>query len=349
MRYSETYATDIQKNIENLDLSGLRGKRILVTGSTGMIGSAIIDLLCCHNQVHQSGIGVYAAARDAQRAKARFEGCWCESMLSILPYEACQEITFSIQPDFIIHAAGNAHPEVYARKPVETMTVNFIGLYHMLEYARTHGTERLLYISSSEIYGKSGKGTPYSENDYGYVELLDPRSCCPASKRAAETLCASYRFEYGTDITIVRPGHIYGPTQTGKDSRASSQFLRMAAAGETIILKSPGRQIRSYCHCMDAASAILTVLAKGENGEAYNLSNRDSVATIREFAQICAQVAGTEIAVETPTAIERAGFNRMENSSLNAEKLESLGWRGVWSLKEGIEESVRELKHLHRG
>ena len=111
--------------------------------------------------------------------------------------------------DYIIHGASNASPAVYAAEPVETMLSNFIGTQNLLNEIRQKKAGRFLYISSSEIYGEKDGTLPYSENSYGFVDILNPRACYPSSKRAAETLCAAYKKEYGVDVVIIRPGHVY--------------------------------------------------------------------------------------------------------------------------------------------
>ena len=213
-----------------------------------------------------------------------------------------------------------------------------------MEYAFLHNVKRVLYISSSEIYGKKTTDGLYNESDYGYIDLLSSRSCYPISKRAAETLCVSFLKEYGCDVVIVRPGHIYGPTQTKEDSRASAQFLREASERKDIVMKSAGMQLRSYCHCLDCATAIFVALLRGETGKAYNISNHDSIVTIRQFAEICSSYVGRQLLFELPSSEEISTYNKMECSALNSKLLEELGWSGTWDLYNGIAESIDRIR-----
>ena len=105
------------------------------------------------------------------------------------------------------------------KEPVETMLSNFLGMKSLLDFAKEYGSKRILYISSSEIYGKKDGDQPYHEGEYGYIDMLNPRNSYSIGKRAAETLCASYADEYGVESVIVRPGHIYGPTASPYDNR----------------------------------------------------------------------------------------------------------------------------------
>ena len=191
------------------------------------------------------------------------------------------------------------------------------------------------------MYGQKKEKRPFFESDYGFVDVLNPRACYPSSKRAAETMCAAYHEEFGVDFVVVRPGHIYGPTITDTDSRASAQFTRKAKAGEDIVMKSAGLQLRSYCYTLDCASAILTVLLKGGCGEAYNISNPQSVVTISELAECMAKAAGVNVVFEQATVQESKSYNMMDNSSLDSSKLEKLGWNGCYNLEKGIVSTIK--------
>ena len=151
----------------------------------------------------------------------------------------------------------------------------------------------------------------------------------------------------GLKITIFRPGHIYGPTAGRSDNRVSSAWAFTAARGEDIVMKSDGAQIRSYCYAPDCASAILKVLFRGEAGHAYNISNPDSIISIREMGEILAKAGGVRLKKETAGAEEKRGFNPMSNSSLESGSLEGLGWRGCFSAEEGLTHTVEILKEVY--
>ena len=178
--------------------------------------------------------------------------------------------------------------------------------------------------------------------------MLNPRNSYSIGKRAAETLCVSYADEYGVEAVIVRPGHIYGPTASPTDNRVASAWSYAAARGEDIVMKSDGSQIRSYCYCLDCASAILTVLLKGANCSAYNISNPKSIVSIKEMAEILSKKAGASIKIELPTEKEQKGFNPMLNSSLDSSNLENLDWKGLFDAQTGFFHTVEILKEkLH--
>lgn len=342
--YSKLYTDSIRKIQDAIpNVEHLRNKKILVTGASGLIGSALIDFLMFLNTKGYS-IKAHAAVRNMEKAHKRFDSYENAHEFNIVEYDAGKAIEFDIDCDFIIHGASNANPSAYSKFPVETMISNFDGMLNLLNYAREHKTSRLLYVSSSEVYGNKKTAEPYCENDYGYVDILNPRACYPSAKRATETLCAAYGAEYGVETVTIRPGHIYGPTSTDEDTRASSQFARDIMHGKDVVMKSAGTQIRSYCYVMDCVSALLTVLINGKTGEAYNISNPDSVCSIREMAEAFANAGGKQVLFEIPTDVEKASYNHMDNSALNAEKLINLGWQGKFRIDEGAKISIAPIK-----
>ena len=112
-------------------------------------------------------------------------------------------------------------------------------------------------------------------------------------------------------------------------------------------MKSDGSQIRSYCYCLDCAAAILKVLLDGESVKAYNISNPDSVITIRKMAELLATVAGISVKIEIPTEKEIKAFNPMSDSSLDGSELLALGWRGLFDAERGFSHTVEILKELY--
>lgn len=129
----------------------------------------------------------------------------------------------------------------------------------------------------------------------GLVDFHMLRNGYTESKRCAEMLVNSYIDEYGIDAVICRLASIYGPTMLLNDSKAHAQFIRNALHGENIALKSKGEQRRTYCYVLDAVSALFMVLSKGEIGEAYNIANENSVASIADVASCCAKIVGTKV------------------------------------------------------
>lgn len=345
---SKTYLNDLRNVVKNTGfLIEFRHKSVFITGGTGLIGSGIIDLLLMANSIKKLNIKVLVATRDISKAKNRFDDFpdrGALDFISYVNYDATKNNHFDFQADYIIHAASNAHPKAFVENPVDTMVSNIDGLKELLDYAKDNNVINILYVSSSEIYGQKKKSEPLREDDYGYLEILNPRNAYASSKRAAETMCVSYYKQYGVRSCIVRPGHIYGPTATENDSRIGSSFAYCVVKGNDIVLKSEGKQLRSYCYVLDCATAILHILIKGKSATAYNISNPNSIISIRELAQLYADEGGVNLKFDLPTESEKSAFNPMDNSSLNSTRLERLGWRGLFDAKVGISHTISALK-----
>lgn len=327
----------------------LKDKSILITGGTGLIGSEIVSRLITIGEAAGEAMNLTLLVRDLSRATERLnkiiESCNLVQV-TLLEGDVCDNTVLTqYNFDYIIHCAGNSHPIAFSKYPVETMKANLMGTMNLLEYVRSQNEKntpvaRMVFLSSGEVYGNapltSDKG--WTEDAAGIVDSMNPRSCYPESKRAAETLCRSYFEEYQVPVVVARLGYIYGAGITADNSRADAQFLWKASAGEPIVMKSKGEQLRSYCYVKDAADAILLLLTKGHDGEAYNVADPNSIRTIREYAQCLADTFDVSVVFELPDAVEKAGYSQMKKEILNPDKLISLGWSPAYSMQEAMEE-----------
>lgn len=335
----KTYKDDI-KQIFHMDLpwEKLSGCNILVTGATGLIGGCLVETLMANPQRDYK---VYASGRNEDRAKKRFEEYYDKGYFHFIKFDVMEPLLSDIQFDFIIHAASGASPSEYAKHPVEVMKSNIRGVANLMEYGLSHGMKRFLYVSSGEIYGE-GDGRVFTEDFSGYVNSTNPRSCYPSSKRAAETLCVSYAAEYGADVVIARLCHVYGPHFTESDNRVYAQFIRNVLRGEDIVMKSTGEQFRSWCYVVDCISALLFILLKGENCQAYNIADESSNISIRELAEMVAGVGGKKVVIDLPNSEERRGFNVVTKSVFSTERLEALGWNTLpQPMKEKMKSTIQ--------
>lgn len=316
----------------------------LITGATGLIGSCIVDTLLYANRELGQSYRIYALGRNRKKLEDRFSYAKNASGLEFVVQDICEPIDSEIEADYIIHAASNADPMSYAKYPAETLLTNIYGTKSVLDYCRKHAHSRVLLTSTFEVYGQNPSTDVYAEDTEGTIALNAVRSCYPESKRCAEVLLRSYIDEYGIDGVIARLCSIYGPTMQPGDSKAHAQFIRNGLENEKIVLKSKGLQKRTYCYVMDAASALFTVLFKGNTGAAYNISNENSVATIAEVAKIVADLCKTEVVFELPDEQEKKGYSKPQNCILNNDKLRQLGWKGQYTLRQGLEETMRIMR-----
>lgn len=318
-----------------------RNSSILITGANGLIASDLVDTLMYFNKEYAINNRIIALCRNKERAQKRFTS-FLDCPLFELEIQDIREFRMEQYVDYIVHAASNAHPRAYAMRPIETMQTNLLGTMRILNYASSEQCKKVVYVSTSEIYGEVPDGMDrFQETEFGCINTLNPRSCYSESKRCAETLCACYAKERGVDISVVRPGYVYGRQITEENSRADAQFLRRVLAKENIIMKSKGEQKRSYCYVMDAVTALLYVMVRGKTGEAYNIANSNSEATIKQFAETMAQIGDVSVEFDLPSEEERSGYSVIKNSLLDDGKLKKLGWKASYDLKQGLTAAIK--------
>lgn len=343
---SGLYRSSLERLCAGIDLDFLQGRTVLITGASGMLGSCLADMLCIWNQQQDAPCKIIAMSRNLEAAARRFEPVWDEDFFSFRAQDVCdQPDGLPDTADYIIHAASHADPVSMAKYPVDTVMANVLGTKNLLDYGLGHGMRRFLYVSSGEVYGQpDADGADFTEDYCGALDLASMRSCYPEGKRAAEVLCQSYISQYGVDAVIVRPCHLFGPTMTGRDSRAASEFLRKAAAGEDIELKSAGLLERSHCYVPDAAAALLLVLKAGERGQAYNIADRQYQMTVRAFAERAAEAGRCGVVYTQPNQLEAKGYARVSRMVLDASKAETLGWKPGKRESGAIQEAVDILR-----
>lgn len=345
LRQSKLYTEDLETTLAHaVDIEKLYGKKVLITGATGTIGSFAADALIYLNQKVKANIRVLLAGRSVEKLQNQFGN---HDNVKYLSYDLNAPIEFDEAIDYVIHAAGNAHPAAFNGDPVGTIVGNIDSTHRLLEYMKNHGGKRCLYVSSGEVYGQGDISLDAFDETYsGYLDILSARSCYPLSKRMTENLCVSYWKQYDIESVIVRPCHTYGPFMTPSDNRAHTQFLHNALSGEDVVMKSAGTQMRSYNYVADCVAGLLTVLVNGNVGEAYNLANPKVRVTIAEFAEKIATAEECKVIFDDPTEADVANRSPIPKQILATEKLESLGWQPAFSIDLGIRHTLDILKEM---
>ena len=335
-----SYIENVQSVAElQLPWDKLSGCNILVTGATGLIGSCLVEVLMSRPNRDYS---VFVMGRNAKRMGALFSKYDEIDTFKVILCDIASPIQLEQSYHYIIHCASGSVPKEFAQHPVEVMKANIQGTFNLMDYGINHSMRRLLYVSSGEVYGE-GDGRIFREEYSGYVDCTSPRSCYPSSKRAAETICVSYASEYGADVVIARPCHVYGPHFTESDNRVYAQFIRNVLRGEDIVMKSTGEQFRSWCYVVDCVSALLHILMKGENCQAYNIADENSNITIKELSEIAAKIGGRKVIIDLPDDDEKRGFSVVTKSVFSTQKLESLGWKPMVAISDGLRCTIEEL------
>lgn len=339
----DIYMEDIDKVLKaDFPWSRMNDKNILITGATGLIGSFLTDVLMANpaRKYH-----VWICSRNKENAKKRFATWWDNPCFHFFEQDLNNSINNDTDFHYIFHTAGNSYPAAFANDPIGTLRGTIMGTDNLLRYSLSHKLERMVYVSSGEVYG-DGDVQSWSESDSGYVDPTSPRSCYPTAKRAAENLCSCYCSQFGLDICTVRPSHTYGATFTNSDNRAYAQFIRNAVKGEDIVLKSDGLQVRGYCYVSDCISAMLYTMFYGTKGEAYNISNENSLISIKELANLTAAACNTKVIFQIPDDQERKGYSIFKHTELDNTKIKALGWKPQTSIQSGIARSVEILRKL---
>lgn len=314
----KSYREDVRRSLKSIvGAKRLKDKKILITGAGGMVGSFITDVL------NEAGCATWVAGRNPDKLAARFP-----KSVPIY-YDLEKEIEFNIDFDYMILMAGYGHPGAFYEDPVGILVNSVNGTDRLLTYALEHGTDRVLYVSSGEVYGN--------------IDSMSFRACYPLGKQAGENLCASYYEKYGVNSVVCRLCHTFGPGISWNDNRATAQFIRNALAGENIVLKSKGEQRRSYLYAADSASAILSVLTSGEAGCAYDIASDDCIVTIAELAGLIARAVGMDVVYDIPSEKEISQRSPIAEQILDGNMLAALGWKGAYSIEEGCRNTIDVL------
>lgn len=342
---NKLYKEDIENCMQlPIAWAKLENKSVLITGASGLIGIFLIDVLM-HKDLNCK---IYAIGRNEEKAKERFAAYWEHPNFSFVSADINKGLSMDVDSiDFVIHAASNTHPIAYAEDPIGTVITNVIGTYNLLEFAVVKQAERVAFLSSVEIYGENrGDCEKFREDYCGYIDCNTMRAGYPESKRAGEALCQAYIKQKDLDIVIPRLPRTYGPTMQMSDSKAIAQFIKRGIANEDVVLKSEGTQYYSYCYVADSVSGILWCLLEGERGEAYNIADGNSDVLMKELAKIIADYAGTRVVIDIPDAKESAGYSKATKAVLDSNKLKSLGWKAMYSMKEGLERTMEILQGI---
>jgi nucleoside-diphosphate-sugar epimerase len=270
-------AEDAEKICNQVDLSEIQGKKILITGASGLMGVYFLACLCHLSSALKGSFGVNAIVQSAPSAYlADFLNYPGVSVFrgDLTNPKFCEDLP---QADYIIHAAGYGQPGRFMENPIKTLQLNTSTTFLMFEKLLPQG--KFLFISTSEVY--SGLATPpYKESEIGTSNTTHPRACYIEAKRCGEAICNAYRAK-GVAAKSARLSLAYGPGTRKGDLRVMNSFIQKALNGQ-ITLLDQGMANRTYCYVSDAVERMWNILLFGKE-PVYNVGGNSRI-TIGELA-----------------------------------------------------------------
>ena len=339
---------DVKEITDNdLPWDKLSGKTCLVTGASGMIPSYVVYTLLGLNDRYGLGIKVLALVRNEKKARRIFGAVLERDDIKLLVQDVCEPVVTDNPIDYIFHGGSAARPSAHKSSPTSTIKANLTGTLNLLDLAVNKKSEAFLMMSSSEVYGQADPslGT-IKETDYGPLDILNPRSCYSEGKRAAETIAACYKEEFGIDCKLPRFAQIYGPGMALDDGRVQADFAANVFRGQNIVLKSDGSSVRAYTYVADAVAGVFFVLLKGED-LAYNIADSGSIISIRQLAEAFLDVypeRGLKLIFDIPESTGNL-YNPAKFIGLDDSKLRALGWKAKVNVKTGTKRMLESYKY----
>ncbi|RHC07671.1 NAD-dependent epimerase/dehydratase family protein [Blautia obeum] len=324
-----------------LQYEQLKDTTVLVTGATGLIGVSIVRALIAIGNIH-----VIALVRNIEKANKLYNRYELDN-IDFVVSDITAPVNIRKKIDWIFHCAAVTTSKLMIEKPVETLLTAIEGTRNILEVARKSGCKSMVYISSMEMYGAfKDSDTDITEDKIGYIDPLKVRSNYPESKRLCENLCVAYMKEYGVKVKIARLAQTFGAGILPSENRVFAQFAKSAIEGKDIVLHTKGLSEGNYCYTRDCVLGLFTILLKGENGEAYNVSNPKSHTTIGKMAHLVAnRIAYGKIKVVYDIPKSNVfGYASDTKMKLNSDKLQALGWKPEIDLENSYKRMIEQMK-----
>jgi UDP-glucuronate decarboxylase len=310
-------------------------ERILVTGGAGFLGSHLCERLLA------SGANVICVDNFFSGTRSNVEHLLDHKRFELIRHD----VTFPlyVEVDQIYNLACPASPIHYQRDPVQTTKTSVHGAINMLGLAkRVHA--KILQASTSEVYGDPNVH-PQTEDYWGHVNPVGPRSCYDEGKRCAETLFFDYRRQHNMPIKVVRIFNTYGPRMHPNDGRVVSNFIVQALLGRDITIYGDGSQTRSFCYVDDLIDGMIRMMATPHaiTGP-INIGNPVEF-TILQLASLVVETTGSRSKiVHRPKPQDDPRQRRPDISKAH----ELLGWTPQTPLAEGLKRTVAYFEELLR-
>jgi nucleoside-diphosphate-sugar epimerase len=306
---------------------GEAGKRVIVTGGAGFIGSHLSDALL------ERGHEVICLDNLSTGDVANITRALENPGFSLEERDVCEPIDH--EADCIFHLASPASPVDYYGMRVETMRVNSLGTMNCLELAVRRGI-RMVTASTSEVYGDP-EVTPQREDYYGHVNPVGPRSCYDEGKRFAEALCKAYESERQVDVVVARIFNTYGSRMRASDGRVIPNFVCQSLEGRPLTIYGDGNQTRSFCHVSDMVGGLIKAMFTAEaGGEVINIGNPDEMRIIDLAGRVRRKVNSSSDMVFEPLPVD----DPLQRKPDIAKAMSLLGWAPEVDLEDGLDDVI---------
>ncbi len=309
--------------------------RIVVTGGAGFLGSHLCDFLI--NEGH-SVICIDDLITGNTDNIAHLMG---NDKFKFIHHDVTNYIFIEGKLDAILHFASPSSPIDYQQLPIQTLKVGSLGTHKALGLAKEKKAKFLL-ASSSEVYGDP-LVRPQSEDYWGNVNPVGPRSIYDEAKRFAEAMTMAYHYTHKIDTKIVRIFNTYGPRMRKDDGRVVPTFINQALEGKPLTVFGDGTQTRSFCYVSDMIGGIYKLLLSNVN-DPINLGNPQEM-TINEFAKIVLELTKSKSKVIHEALPVDDPKIRQPNIS---KAKELLNWSPKVSLQEGLQKTIEYFKKKQR-
>lgn len=312
----------------NIDM---KGKRILVTGGAGFIGSHLCEKLL------EEGNDVVCMDNLFTGQKDNIRHLMDSPFFEFIRHDILQDVY--VECDQIYNLACPASPIYYQYDPIKTGKTSVIGALHTLGLAkRCHA--RILQASTSEVYGDP-QVHPQPESYRGYVNPIGIRACYDEGKRMAETMFFDYHRQHAVDIKVVRIFNTYGPRMRTDDGRVVSNFIIQALKGDDITIYGDGNQTRSFCYVDDLVDGMVRMMNSEEGFTGpVNLGNPNEI-TMKSLAELILQMTNSKSEIVYMPLPQDDPTQRKPDIKLAREKLE---WEPKISLENGLQKSIEYFR-----